>query len=409
MSFQISIPRWASALFRVVVLSFATALAVEVNCLARDLSAPTNHPPTISPILNQTIRDTDKSSTLGFSVWDEETPPDLLVLAAVSSGQSFVPDKGLIISGQGTNRTLTIQPIVAIDTGGQTTITIFVTDQNGATSSSAFNLIRAVCDCGGPRFTRNDFNGDGLPDIVWQHTDGSLAAWFMNKDENLVAASFLNPTGVADPRWQIAAVADLNGDRHPDLIFQHADGTVAAWLMQNINLITATPLLPSQPGPGWRVVGAGDVNRDKHDDILFQHTDGSLAVWLMHGTNLVYATFLNPARPADRRWRVVGTGDFTQTGAVDLVFQHDDGTLAVWLMNGTDLIQGELLNPAAPPDKNWRVVGTVDLNKDGKTDLLFQHADGAVGVWFMDGVNLLRATLLNPSHPGDGWRIAGPK
>ncbi|MBI3414947.1 MAG: hypothetical protein HY043_06430 [Verrucomicrobia bacterium] len=255
----------------------------------------------------------------------------------------------------------------------------------------------------------NDFNYDGLPDILFQHTDDSLGIWFMNKDQDSFAASYLNPSNVGDPGWKLVATADMNGHFKTDLIFQHADGTVGAWLMDGINLVTATLLSPSNPGPGWRIVGAGDVNRDNHDDILFQHDDGTLAVWLMNGTNLIYAAYLNPSRPADPRWRVVGTGDFTQVGAVDLVFQHEDGTLAVWLMNGVDLVQGELLNPAAPLDKNWRVAGTVDLNKDGKTDLLFQHSDGSIGVWFMDGINLDHATLLNPSQPGPGWRIAGPK
>ncbi|MBI3418062.1 MAG: VCBS repeat-containing protein [Verrucomicrobia bacterium] len=336
---------------------------------------------------------------------DLETPPGALLVKATSSNQELVLDQNLFLGGTGTNRTMSIFPTANVR--GEAIITVTVTDGDGASARTSFKYT-VRCDTYRGSFV-DDFNGDGQADILFQHTDGSLAVWFMNGNEDLLTSSFLNPTGVADPRWKIAATADLNGDHHTDLIFQHADGTVAAWLMNGINLVTATLLSPSDPGPGWRIVGAGDVNRDNHDDILFQHDDGSLAVWLMNGTNLVYAAYLNPTRPADPRWRVVGTGDFTQVGAVDLVFQHEDGTLAVWLMNGVDLVQGELLHPAAPFDKNWRVAGTVDLNRDGRTDLLFQHTDGSVGVWFMDGVKLERATLLNPSHPGDGWRIAGPK
>ncbi|MBI3414948.1 MAG: hypothetical protein HY043_06435 [Verrucomicrobia bacterium] len=366
----------------------------------------TNHPPTISPIANLCLLPSHEISGVTFRVSDLETPSGLLTVAANSSSSQLVPDQNLLLGGGGTNRTLSIFPWLG--RRGQSAITVTVTDSEGAAASTSFNL--TVGECFDPIVDNvGDFNGDRLPDILFQHSDGSLGVWFMNKSEELVSASFFNPTGLADPRWKIAATADLNDDHYPDLIFQHADGTVGAWLMYGINLVTATLLSPSDPGPGWRVVGAGDVNRDNHDDILFQHDDGTLAVWLMNGTNLVYAAYLNPTRPADPRWRVVGTGKFTQVGEVDLVFQHEDGTLAVWLMNGVDLVQGELLNPATPSDKNWRVVGTVDLNKDGKTDLLFQHTDGSVGVWFMDGNNLDRATLLNPSQPGPGWRIAGPK
>ena len=78
-------------------------------------------------------------------------------------------------------------------------------------------------------------------------------------------------------------------------------------------------------------------------------------------------------------------------------------------MNGTNLVQGVLLNPATPGKAGWRVATTLDLNGDGKTDLLFQHDDGTVAVWLMDGINLISGHLLNPENPGAGWRIAGPR
>ena len=49
-----------------------------------------------------------------------------------------------------------------------------------------------------------------------------------------------------------------------------------------------------------------------------------------------------------------------------------------------------------------------DMNRDGKKDILFQHADGTLAVWFMDGINLVQAALLNPNKPGvPGWRVVG--
>ena len=65
----------------------------------------------------------------------------------------------------------------------------------------------------------------------------------------------------------------------------------------------------------------------------------------MNGTTLTVGTLLNPSSPGDPKWHVVGTGDFTQVGSTDLVFQHEDGTIAVWEMNGVDLIQGSLITP----------------------------------------------------------------
>jgi hypothetical protein len=172
--------------------------------------------------------------------------------------------------------------------------------------------------------------------------------------------------------------------------------------MDGTNLVSAALLNPSQPGEGWKVVGLGDMNHDVKKDILFQHTDGTLAVWFMDGINLVEGALLNPNKPGDPGWRVVGTANLTSAENTDLIFQHSDGTLAAWYMDGTSLVRGALLNPSAPGQEGWRVATTLDLNGDGKTDLLFQHNDGTVAVWFMDGINLISGQLLNPANPGTG-------
>jgi hypothetical protein len=133
-----------------------------------------------------------------------------------------------------------------------------------------------------------------------------------------------------------------------------------------------------------------------------------LGVWMLNGTSLIDAQLFTPNNPGTG-WRVVGSGDFTQLGNTDLVLQNTDGTLGVWYMNGLNLVLGALFNPDNSGDSDWQVAGTVDLNKDGKTDLLFQHADGSVATWLMDGINLSIAELLNPSNPGAGWKLVGPK
>ena len=99
----------------------------------------------------------------------------------------------------------------------------------------------------------------------------------------------------------------------------------------------------------------------------------------------------------------------SSAGNTDLIVQHSDGTVAAWYMDGINLVRGVLLNPATPGEAGWRVATTLDLNGDGQTDLLFQHEDGTVAVWLMDGINLISGHLLNPEDPGTGWRIAGPR
>jgi hypothetical protein len=51
------------------------------------------------------------------------------------------------------------------------------------------------------------------------------------------------------------------------------------------------------------------------------------------------------------------------------------------------------------------------MNRDGHSDLLWQHdMDGRIGVWYMNGVELLAAALLPGNVAADvDWCIVGVK
>jgi hypothetical protein len=377
--------------------SASTSFKLTVNAV--------NDVPTISAIPNQSTKIGQAITGIKFVVTDVETGGTFLSLlnpAPTSSNQALVPNGSIFPSAGGTNRTLSIFP--AAGQSGQTLITVTVTDDQGASAKSQFLVIVGGIVTASP----NDFNNDGSPDIVFQADDGSVGVWYMNSGPDLISATLFNPGNVGDLGWRVVGTSDFNNDAKTDLLFQHTDGTLAVWLLNGTDLASAELLTPNNAGPGWSVVATGDVNKDGKRDIIFQHTDGTLATWMMNGRTLVDAQLFNPSNPGPG-WRVVGSGDFTQVGNTDLVFQNTDGSLAVWYMDGLNLVQASLLNPDNPGDTDWRVAGTVDLNKDGKTDLLFQHADGSVATWLMDGIDLSVGELLNPSNPGTGWKLVGPK
>jgi hypothetical protein len=246
------------------------------------------------------------------------------------------------------------------------------------------------------------------PDIILQSDDGFLGAWFMNGID-MVSAAYLNPNNVGDVRWSVVGSGDFSGNGNTDLLFQHTDGTLAQWVMDGVRQSSARLLTPEKPGgPNVKAVATGDFNNDGKSDILFQDSDGALSVWYMNG-NRQSSSAVIPQDPG-QVWKAVGTAHLSGAGALSIIFQDADGNLAAWNMNGLDVAATLRLNPPNSGDAQWRVVATIDLNRDGKTDLLFQHSgDGAIAVWFMNGINLADGQLLNPPIPGGTWRVVAPK
>jgi hypothetical protein len=104
----------------------------------------------------------------------------------------------------------------------------------------------------------------------------------------------------------------------------------------------------------------------------------------------------------------VGVHDFNGDGQTDLLWQHADGRLAVWFMNGTTLTNATYLNPSQV-DPSWQIVATADINGDGQTEILWENANGTLAYWLMNGSTGVGAGLLNPSQVDPSWRIVGPK
>lgn len=95
-----------------------------------------NTAPTISAIGAQAIGANSVSPIIGFTVSDER--PDDLVVTAMSDNPLVVPDAGLAIGGSGSNRSITMTPV--LDSVGDAFITIVVTDPEGLSASVSFLL-----------------------------------------------------------------------------------------------------------------------------------------------------------------------------------------------------------------------------------------------------------------------------
>jgi hypothetical protein len=163
--------------------------------------------------------------------------------------------------------------------------------------------------------------------------------------------------------------------------------------------------------PNWRAIAVADVNGDNHPDLIWRHTDGWIAVSLLIGrTTVALQLATSTAQTAD--WSLVATGDLDQDGQADLVWQNDvNGDLVWWRMNGVTRVSSGPLTPGGVANLQWKIRGGGDVDGDGMTDLLWQNTvTGETAVWFMNGTTVRTSTATTPGQLTDLlWRLVAPK
>lgn len=273
------------------------------------------------------------------------------------------------------------------------------TNSTGGTQSGAFTF----------GASKPDLNMDGHPDLLLQHIDGRVALWRMQGTNWLGATSVRQ--GKPAVGWKAFGLADFNNDAHPDIVFQHLDGRLMAWLLEGTNFLRAVFLRDGKPAAaGWRAVAANDFNNDHKIDVLLQHTDGRAAVWLMNNTNFVQAILLRKGAALNNGSIIVGADDFNRDGQLDILLQGAGRGMAAWLMIGTEQVGSAPLRNGEPMAGGWRGVALEDFNRDGQNDLLWQHSDGRLGAWLMQGTNTETTARIRYGQPVPaGWSIVAPR
>lgn len=270
----------------------------------------------------------------------------------------------------------------------------------------------------------NDMNGDHRPDLVFQNTTGLMHAWFMNGAAYGGDAA-LAPSQIGAGR-EIAGMNDFTGDGKPDLVVQHqTTGALAFFVMDGTTRTSEIPW-PIAPNTPWRVAATGDFDGDSHADILWMNiSTGHLYIWFMQpsggqpghsgpsGTfrgGFVVDPSQNPIVIGPSPWRVVGSGDVDGDGRSDVFWQNDaTGDLAVWTMNGLEASLTVGLTPSRV-NPEWRIRAVGDYNGDQHPDFIWRHSStGGLYVWFMVGTQLAAPTWLSPAQVNPIWQIMGPK
>ena len=336
------------------------------------------------------------------------TPPSLYV----DAGSSIDIGTGTAAAG-----TLTIEAGRSVAAGTNATITAAIVD-NGILSATGGNLTVAgnLSGTGTVRIGRNGtvtLNGTVAATDTLAFTDATaILAIGTNPSTGLPYSVAATVSGFQLGNI-IQVTAPVTGLSYTQtnasigiLSLLNGISTIATLALAGSYATSNFVLAPAIGGGesiSWQTLpigpAASDFNGDGKSDILWQNDNGTPAIWLMNGTSYVTgATLANPGPT----WHIKASGDFNGDGKSDILWQNDNGTPAIWLMNGTSYVSGATLSN---PGTSWHIKATGDFNGDGKSDILWQNDNGTPAIWLMNGTSYVTGATL--TNPGASWHIEG--
>jgi len=256
---------------------------------------------------------------------------------------------------------------------------------------------------------------NGSPELVWQNSATTqLIVYYYGGAGGAVFQSWTYLYTGSSPGWTVVAVADMNGDHIPDLIWQNsATREVLVWYYGGAGgaVFQSQAGLNTANNPGWRVVGAADFDRNGKPDLVWQNDTTNQVLVNYYFGSPVYQGW-NDLYAGVSGWTVVGTGDFDGNGVPDLVWQNTSThEVIVYYYGGAGgaVFQGwNYLYASSVP--GWTVVAVADMNGDGVPDLIWQNTTTQqVIVYYYGGaggaVYQGYAWLYTGSAPG--WKVVG--
>ena len=214
---------------------------------------------------------------------------------------------------------------------------------------------------------------------------------------NVLGDGGTGPTGLA--------VADFNGDGHPDIVATNQYNNTISVLLSKGDGTFQSPVVTSVPcNPTW--VAAGDFNGDGHQDVVVvaPACGPNVDVLLGNGngtfTTKTTFTFTSP--------QTVAVGDFNGDGKLDIAVVTDGSPDAVLILLGNG--DGTFKNPnsvSLGASVNSFQAVVADFNKDGHADLAISEKNGGDGFMVLLGKG--DGTFLAPTSfaiPTQGFGIA---
>src|SRR5262249_44198294 len=223
----------------------------------------------------------------------------------------------------------------------------------------------------------------GFSDIVWQNDNGQVAVWQMQSVIKVGETNLPNPGA----NTHVVDVQDFDGNgvgaSGSDILLQNDNGALTIWMMQDALHIGSVVTIDQNPGAPWHAI-AGDFNGDGQAGLLLTTASGNAAMWEDfattspgHGAFAVQGNL--PSNGPS--WHAKAVADFDGDNKDDILWVNDSGLAAVWLMDGLQIKAGYNIAGTDANGPSWHIIAARDFNHDSHADLLFQNDDGRVALW----------------------------
>jgi hypothetical protein len=204
-------------------------------------------------------------------------------------------------------------------------------------------------------------------------------------------------------------LTDFDGDGHSDILYRNSStGQVYRFLMNGF-AITNQALAYTEPNTAWKIVGDADFNGDGYNDLLYHNeATGEVYMLLFDSSGMPSGGGLIYTEP-NLDWKIVGTPDIDGDGKADLLWWNSStGQVYAMLMNGLTI--GPEAQVYVEPNTLWNIVAVGDFSGSKKRNQLLWHNSGTGQVFLQTltySGTFTQTGAMIYQEPDQAWKIVG--
>lgn len=229
-----------------------------------------------------------------------------------------------------------------------------------------------------------DMDGDGALDLVVSNDDPDAKKVYRNDGKG----RFTQLTSFGSPAWSTrhVTVGDVSGDGIPDIVLANRNSRqpTASYLCLGLGGgRVAEPCREVSRGSAT-TISLADVNGDRAPDLIVPHRDGGQGYVLVNNGRGEFTQRI-PFGPAQATYRAAYAADFDGDGRLDLAAIDELGSAV--LLYGTHDGGFTDAEPLGMNGQHPYAIAVADVDRNGRPDVIVGYTRARPVVYFNDGVS----------------------